>query len=158
MNFTLRGSAFNDTDGDGVPDGVIREVDNLNGEIKLDGQPPVIIDENQIDTDAPKISNEQTNSSLLPTIELFAMNNEIITPQEKNRSDITAASNYDASDFNEVLNTRFEEILPEKNICADFVLNSEFKFNATLADSSTCRKQEPIDFEREIQGSEMNRQ
>ena len=90
--------------------------------------------------------------------ELFAVSNEIITPQEKNRSASKDVSDYDAFDFNEVLNTRFEEILPEKNICADFVLDSEFKFNATLADSSSCRKQELIDFERKIQGSEMNRQ
>ena len=53
---------------------------------------------------------------------------------------------------------QLEEILPEKNLGADFALTKEFELNTTLADSSQCRKQELIDLERKIQISEMNRQ
>lgn len=131
--------------------------------------------ENQINPDAPKISNvspaanetptdDKQNMIEIPAGELFDANElfavsatEIITPQEKNRSDTAAASNYDVFDFNEVLNTRFEEILPAKNVSADFVLNDEYKFNGTLADSPN-RRQELIDFERKNQMSGMNRQ
>lgn len=130
--------------------------------------------ENKIDAAAPKISNvspaanetpadnadDKQNTIEIPAIELFDANElfavsatEIITPQEKNRPDVTAASNYDVFDFNEVLNTRFEEILPAKNVSADFVLNDEYKLNTPLVSSSQCRKQELIDFERKNQMS-----
>jgi len=130
--------------------------------------------ENKIDAAAPKISNvspaanetpadnadDKQNTIEIPAIELFDANElfavsatEIITPQEKNRPDVTAASNYDVFDFNEVLNTRFEEILPAKNVSADFVINDEYKFNTPLVSSSQCRKQELIDFERKNQMS-----
>lgn len=149
-----------------------QEVDNFNGEIKLDGQPPVITAENQIDTDAPKISNvnpaanepvaDKQITIEIPAIELFDANEifdasyKIFTPQEKTRLDTSETSDNFGVEY--LQNLQLEEILPAKNIGADFVLNSEFKFNATLADSSQCRKQELIDFERKIQGSEMDRQ
>ena len=149
-----------------------QELNNFNGEIKLDGQPPVITAENQIDTAAPKISNVNPTANEpaadkqitieIPAIELFDANEifdasyKIFTPQEKTRLDTSETSDNFGVEY--LQNLRLEEILPAKNIGADFVLNSEFKFNATLADSSQCRKQELIDFERKIQGSEMDRQ
>ena len=131
-----------------------QEADNLNGEIKLDSQSPVVNAENQVAT-----SDDENTLRIdeIPAIELFDATElfdvsatEIFTSQEKIRLD-TSETEY-------LQNLQLEEILPAKNIGADFVLNSEFKFNSTLADSSQCRKQELIDFERKIQGSKMDRQ
>lgn len=150
-----------------------QEVDNLNGEIKPDGQPPVITAENQIDTDTPKISNvnpaaneipaaDKQNTIEIPAIELFDANElfdtsyKIFTPQEKTRLDTSETG--DNFGVKYLQNLQLEEILPVKNIGADFVLNDEYKFNSTFADSSQCRKQEMIDFERKIQSSEMDKQ
>ena len=49
-----------------------------------------------------------------------------------------------------IQNLKLEEILPAKNIGADFVLNEEFELNTPLADSSQCRNQKLIDFERQF--------
>lgn len=150
-----------------------QKVDNLNGEIKLDGQPPVITAENLSDTRAPELWNvnpaaneipaaDKQTTIEIPAIELFDVNElftvdtEVIIPQEKNRLDTSETGDNFKVEY--LQNLQLEEILPAKNISADFVLNSEFKFNVTLADSSQCRKQELIDFERKIQSSETDRQ
>lgn len=100
-----------------------QEVDSLNGENLSDNRAPKF-------GDCKPAVNETTSADMqtivIPADEFFDVNklfdvsDKIITPQEKNFFNTTDASDFG---FKELIGLQFEEILPEKNISADFVLN-----------------------------------